>query len=66
MLRIKILQILYAHFSSEDPDRLKSEKELLFSISTATKGCILLSSCCLLHQSKLGNGVQLACCGLVQ
>ena len=31
-LRIKVLQILYAFFQTEDEDILKSEKELLTSI----------------------------------
>jgi len=35
LLRIKILQILYAHFNSEGSDLIKSEKELLFSIQKA-------------------------------
>jgi N utilization substance protein B len=32
LLRIKILQILYAHFNGEDTDIDKSEKDLIFSI----------------------------------
>jgi len=35
LLRIKILQILYAHYNSEGTDRLKSEKDLVFSIQKA-------------------------------
>ena len=35
LLRIKILQILYAHFNGEDPDMNKSEKDLIFSIQKA-------------------------------
>lgn len=35
LLRIKILQILYAHFNSDGSDRLKPEKDLVFSIQKA-------------------------------
>ncbi len=35
LLRIKILQILYAHFNSDDSGIVKSEKELIFSIKKA-------------------------------
>jgi N utilization substance protein B len=35
LLRIKILQILYAHFNGEDMDMNKSEKDLIFSIQKA-------------------------------
>jgi len=35
LLRIKILQILYAHFNTEEPSMVKSEKDLLFSIQKA-------------------------------
>ena len=35
LLRIKILQILYAHFNSEGTDLIKSEKDLVFSIQKA-------------------------------
>jgi len=35
LLRIKILQILYAHFNGEDSDMTKSEKDLIFSIQKA-------------------------------
>jgi len=35
LLRIKILQILYAHFNSEGSDTMKSEKDLAFSIQKA-------------------------------
>jgi len=35
LLRIKILQILYAHFNADEPSILKSEKDLLFSIQKA-------------------------------
>ena len=35
LLRIKILQILYAHFNSEGTDMIKSEKDLVFSIQKA-------------------------------
>ena len=35
LLRIKILQILYAHFNGEDPDIARSEKDLVFSIQKA-------------------------------
>jgi len=35
LLRIKILQILYAHFNSDGSDRLKPEKDLAFSIQKA-------------------------------
>ena len=35
LLRIKILQILYAHFNGDDPDIAKSEKDLVFSIQKA-------------------------------
>jgi len=35
LLRIKVLQILYAHFNSEGSDRLKPEKDLVFSIQKA-------------------------------
>ena len=35
LLRIKILQILYAHFNVEDSNVVKSEKDLIFSIQKA-------------------------------
>ena len=35
LLRIKILQVLYAHFISEGVDRMKPEKDLIFSIQKA-------------------------------
>ncbi|MDR1171811.1 MAG: transcription antitermination factor NusB [Bacteroidales bacterium] len=35
LLRIKILQILYAHFNTEDSGIVKSEKDLVFSIQKA-------------------------------
>ena len=35
LLRIKILQILYAHFNAVDPGLVKAEKELTFSIKKA-------------------------------
>ena len=35
LLRIKILQILYAYFNGEDSDVVKSEKDLIFSIQKA-------------------------------
>ncbi|MDR2038186.1 MAG: transcription antitermination factor NusB [Bacteroidales bacterium] len=35
LLRIKILQVLYAHFNSVEPGLVKSEKELGFSIKKA-------------------------------
>ena len=35
LLRIKILQILYAHFNTDEPSIVKSEKDLIFSIQKA-------------------------------
>jgi len=35
LLRIKILQVLYAHFNSEGSETIKSEKDLVFSIQKA-------------------------------
>ena len=35
LLRIKILQILYAHFNTKSQGIAKSEKDLLFSIQKA-------------------------------
>ena len=35
LLRIKILQILYAYFNSEGSDRMKPKKDLIFSIQKA-------------------------------
>ena len=35
LLRIKILQILYAHFNTEESSMVKSEKDLIFSIQKA-------------------------------
>ncbi len=35
LLRIKILQILYAHFNADDSGLVKSEKDLVFSIQKA-------------------------------
>ena len=35
LLRIKILQVLYAHFNGEEPDMVRSEKGLTFGIEKA-------------------------------